>query len=79
MEKKRRLLADRGLANPSLADAGLTDEALWTWYFDEHLARPRPADLHAHAQSCGFETVDDLRRAVLRERWFVRLAASSDP
>lgn len=79
VEKKRRLLADRGLANPSLADAGLTDEALWTWYFDEHLAHPRPADLHAHAQSCGFETVDDLRRAVLRERWFVRLAASSDP
>lgn len=90
---KRRLLADRGLSNPSVADAPLTDEALWAWYFDDHLAasaphptspiprdpKPisRPADLHAFAQTAGFENVDDLRRAVLREWWFLRLTSAS--
>lgn len=91
---KRRVLADRGLTNPSVADAPLTDEALWSWYFDELLTSPvtrsasmspipldrspsRPPDLHAFAQSAGFENVDDLRRAVLREWWFQRLTSAS--
>jgi len=73
---KQRVLAERGLENPSLADAGVTEEALWEWYHGGMLAVPRPADLHAWAQSAGFESVDDLRRAVLRQWWFERVERS---
>ncbi len=70
--EKQRLVAARGLENPSLADAGCTDEELWRWFFEERLGRPRPADLDTYARSLGFTGEDALRRAVLRERELLR-------
>ncbi|KFA94088.1 TfuA-like protein [Archangium violaceum] len=73
--EKQRLLAANGLEAPSLADAGLTAEALWQWYFGERLGRPMPDEVDAFARSSGFADAEELRRAVLREWCFLRLTA----
>jgi hypothetical protein len=71
-EDKQRVLAARGLEEPRLAEAGLTEEALWRWYFEEHLRAPVPEDLARHARAAGFESTALLRRAVLREYVYAR-------
>lgn len=71
--EKQRALAESGLTHPSLTDAGLTEEQLWNWYFATRLGRQVPDDLWRYAQSTGFESRDDLRRAVLREYFYLRL------
>jgi hypothetical protein len=73
VRQKEQVLAGSGLETPGLAEAGLsTEEELWAWYFQERLGRPAPEDLGAYARSQGFEDEDALRRAVLRERCFLR-------
>lgn len=73
MRRKEQVLAGGGLETPGLAEAGLSsEEELWEWYFHERLGRPAPADLDAYARSLGFLDEDALRRAVLRERCFLR-------
>jgi hypothetical protein len=69
---KQALLASRGLETPSLAAAGLAEQALWQWYFGEKLRRAVPEDLDAHARACRFASVDALQQAVLREYLFVQ-------
>lgn len=69
---KQRLLAARGAESPTLVDAGLTEAALFRWYFEERLGRPVPADTVAYAAAEGFADTDALRRAVLREIMYLR-------
>jgi hypothetical protein len=71
-EAKARRLAELGLSVPSLADAGLTEERLWHWYFGEMLGVPVPANLEAFADAAGFSGKDDMRGAVLRELCYQR-------
>jgi hypothetical protein len=68
---KQRLLVERGLDNPSLADVGRSEADLWAWYFERLGGRP-PQDLLGHARAVGFADVDSLRRAVLRELVYVQ-------
>jgi hypothetical protein len=76
---KRRLLASRGMMTPSLAGLGLSEEALFRWYFAEQLHQELPADLQEKARSMGFPDVDALRRAVLREHLYVHREGARPP
>ncbi|WNG37766.1 hypothetical protein F0U61_31820 [Archangium violaceum] len=67
---KERVLAARGLEQPLLADAGVTEAELWRWFFEQRLGRPVPGSLEQYARDNGFANVDVLRRAVLRERCY---------
>ncbi|HYO52704.1 TfuA-like protein [Archangium sp.] len=71
--RKARMLSRAGLERPGLEEAGLDEEALWRWYFTERLARPVPPQLERYARGAGFASVDELRRAALREHCFLRL------
>lgn len=71
LEHKARVLAGAGLERPGLDEAGLTEEALWRWYFTERLGLPVPTHLERYAREAGFVSVGALRRAVLRERCFL--------
>jgi hypothetical protein len=53
-------------------ESGMTEEALWRWYFVTHLGRPVPDDLAHYARSAGFGEVRSLRRAVQRELLYAR-------
>ncbi|HYL81593.1 MAG TPA: TfuA domain-containing protein, partial [Candidatus Acidoferrum sp.] len=64
---KARVLESRGLQNPALADAGLTEGELFRWYFEIRLGRSVAPDIGVYARSLGFEDARDLRRVVLRE------------
>ncbi|GEN13391.1 hypothetical protein SAMN05443572_12023 [Myxococcus fulvus] len=66
-EDKRRVLTTRCLEEPELSGVGLTEEALWRWYFEEHLRSAIPPDLERHARAAGFDSTALLRRAALRE------------
>jgi hypothetical protein len=68
---KNRALEARGLERCRLADAGLTEEELYRWYFKERLNRPQPADLPGFARRQGFADVSAFRRALLREYLYV--------
>ncbi len=74
-EEKDRVLASRGIAQPGIADTGLSLPDLWRWFFEERLGRATPADpdaLEKAARDLGFGGTDELRRAVVREALFVR-------
>jgi hypothetical protein len=71
--RKARTLSRSGLEHPGLEEAGLDEAALWRWYFMERLGRPVPSQLARYARGAGFGGEDELRRAVLRERCFLRL------
>jgi hypothetical protein len=78
-ELKTRCLESVGLASPSLSDAGVGEEELWSWYFVTRLGREQPADLDVFARFAGFAGREELRRAVLREYCFrVRLVGAAD-
>ena len=68
---KQRTLAANGWENPSLDDTGITRTELLGWYF-ERLGRTVPADLEDFAKRTGFEDVDALVRALVREFCYVR-------
>jgi hypothetical protein len=69
-EAKGRDLAELGLPSPSLRDVGMTEDELWTWYFRERLGREPPNHLDDFARAAGFADKDEMRAAVLRERWW---------
>jgi hypothetical protein len=71
-EEKARRRAKLGLSTPSLADAAMTEERLWQWYFGERLRVAVPANLEAFAEAAGFSGKDDMRGAVLREVCYLR-------
>lgn len=65
-------LASVGLSAPSLADLGVGEDELWSWYFTERLGRERPRDLDTFARTSGFASIEELRRAALRELAYSR-------
>jgi hypothetical protein len=80
-ETKRKALARLALPSPSLDDAGVSESELWEWYFKDQLQETAVPDadvaLHTFARGAGFEGIDDLRAAVLREFCFSRMPGTS--
>jgi hypothetical protein len=68
--KKQEALAQAFADAPALADAGLTEDELWRWYFRDVLELPVPEAIGDFARSQGYADVDSFRAAVLRERCF---------
>jgi len=50
-----------------LKSLGLSESALWQWYFVKRLGRGIPVNIHAYAQNSGFGDAGALRAAVIRE------------
>ena len=71
-ELKRTTLAEIGLEDPTLADAGLEPEELLKWYFEDQLGRSTPTGLREHMRALGFESFESFQRSLLREYCFVR-------
>jgi hypothetical protein len=67
---KRRVLAGLGAGGAEVSEA-----ELFRWYFEERLCRPAPTDPAEHARAAGFDGVEALREAVLRELRYVRATA----
>jgi len=76
---KEQVLAAVGLSAPRLEDAGITEPALWAWYFEEHHGRLVPPDLDRAALDHGFSSLDAMRRAALRELTYVLARAGQRP
>ena len=55
------------MEHPSLEYLDISEERLWTWFFVHHKEIAAPDDLEAYALSAGFENVEELGRAALRE------------
>jgi hypothetical protein len=67
-QDKQSVLADDGLQNPTLSDAGFASvEELIRWYFEQVLARPLASDGITGARQLGFVHVKQLEMALLRE------------
>jgi hypothetical protein len=64
---KQRTLDLEGIRYPSLADAGLTEDELLHWYFEERLGRLVATDLTHYCRLAGFTDEKSFRRAILRE------------
>lgn len=71
-EAKAARLAQLGSPAPSLGDVGITEQSLWSWYFEERLGTEIPESLEAFARSAGFGGKDEMRAAVLRELHYAR-------
>jgi len=69
---KQETLGALGVAEPTLADAGLDEAELQRWYFEDLLARRVPADLDAYWKGLGFASRAAFRLALLREFCFQR-------
>jgi hypothetical protein len=65
VRQKWRVLAERGLTNPTLADANVTLPALIEWY-REHFG-PIHSNLEEHARRLGFEGRREFLTEVLAE------------
>jgi hypothetical protein len=74
---KQEVLWQRGLQEPSLARAGISEGDLWEWFFVTLLGRAVPGDLAAQASALDFPNVDLMRRAALREYLYRELAPES--
>jgi hypothetical protein len=71
--ERRQALARASLQEPTLANAGVTEAELWSWYFAKNLDCPIPADLSDYAARAGFGDVARMRRAALRALCHERL------
>jgi len=71
---KNERLRELGLSAPSLSEVNLSEAQLWEWYFSERLKQPSPNDLEVFARASGFSSVEELRRAALRDYCFERQA-----
>jgi hypothetical protein len=71
-ELKRATLAEIGLEDPTLTDAGLEPEDLLKWYFEDKLGRSIPTGLREHTRTLGFDSFESFQRSLLREYCFVR-------
>jgi hypothetical protein len=71
---KQELLARRGLLNPTLANAALSEVELMQWFFKHRLGTAVPPDLDRAALDLGFEDFRQFQRAVLREYCFLQFA-----
>jgi TfuA-like protein len=64
---KQRALELAGIRYPSLADSGLTEDELLSWYFEKRLGRPVPSDLARYSRVVGFADENSFCRVILRE------------
>ena len=64
---KQRALELAGIRYPSLADSGLTENELLSWYFEKQLGRPVPSDLARYCQAAGFMDENSFLGVILRE------------
>lgn len=64
---KRTVLRSLNLEHPSLEELEISEERLWTWFFEHHQEVDAPDDIEAYAVAAGFADVDELRGAALRE------------
>jgi hypothetical protein len=71
LDKQQRLRATK-LQAPTVEEVGLTRDELMQWYF-RRLGPLYPADPGWHARRFGFDSVDALVQAVLREYCYTRL------
>jgi hypothetical protein len=71
---KSACLADHGCEQPTLADAGLSEEQLLAWHFGTTLGSAPPPDLAAYARLLDLADADHLRRLLLAEYCYRRLA-----
>jgi hypothetical protein len=71
-QRKRTTLAEMGLEDPTLADAGLERDELLKWYFEDQLGCSIPADLHQYVKTLGFDGWEAFLRSLLREFCFVQ-------
>ena len=69
---KRAALAARGLLEPSLADAGVSEAELLSWYFGSRLGREVPTDLNAYARTLGLASATELVAALVAELLYTR-------
>lgn len=77
IKRKEDILSKMGVDNPSLSETGITEQELLSWYFG-NLERPVPDSMDQYASDLGFRTLDQFRRAILREFWFVRAVEQQD-
>jgi len=64
---KHAVLQSMGLESPSLAEVAVTEERLWSWFFSHRADLPVPEDIEGYARMVGFESIEEFRRAALRE------------
>jgi hypothetical protein len=48
---KRRALAAHGVEQAGVKDAGISEDALWRWFFKVHLGNSMPSNLAAYARA----------------------------
>ncbi len=68
--EKQHILESEGLQYQSSLDAGLSEEELVRWYFEEHLRRPVPTDLAGYCRLTGFADEKGFQRAILGEYYY---------
>ncbi len=68
---KQTRLAERGEANPGLEAVGIAEQALWRWYFEEHLGIGETPSVAEYAERLGYPNRMPFLRAVLREWCYV--------
>jgi hypothetical protein len=69
-DEKHAVLGARGVEQPTLEDAGLSEAELIAWLLAESGREPSDADPAEIARQFGFIDKDDLVRAALREYCF---------
>jgi hypothetical protein len=74
---KERVLTAAGLEVPRPEDAGITEDMVWSWYFEERQSQRVPASLDQAAREDGFTDAEALRRAALRELCYVLAKAEA--
>jgi hypothetical protein len=76
---KHKLLAARGLENPRIESADITEDDLWQWYFAGYRVDQRIRDdIGEYARRVGFEDVYAFRQAVLREYLYTAYLGAED-
>jgi hypothetical protein len=66
-DEKHAVLGARGVEQPTLEDAGLSEAEMIAWFLAECGREPSDADAEQLARTLGFIDKDDLLRAALRE------------
>jgi hypothetical protein len=70
---KQRALEERGLAEPTMHDAGVGASELFSWYFESRMGRSVPAELEGGLPDIGIVDTGSLQREALREFLYLRL------
>jgi hypothetical protein len=65
--EKHAVLRTRGTEEPTLADAGLSQQELLAWYLKDCETEADAEDAEEQARRLGYADLDDLLRAALRE------------